>query len=226
MIPKCRLACLFRCLMVFRRRRERKNFISKICKIWKKKQQLLNRVWLHNPYLMHSTSSTNSFQILAQDSENISVVWYLQRVTLRCCGVHGYYLDFLFPIYETRALFCCGSTRSIFTLHLSICLFFFKKKNRNEDHHLHSEFIILSFFLARFWWQKKKKRNNRVWWSHFFLQPVCHCTQHLFISPFSRRRSVLFTFTPERLILISRWRLQRAKRVVDFFIFSTLSCVY
>lgn len=77
---------------------------------------------------MHSTSSTNSFQILAQDSENISVVWYLQRVTLRCCGVHGYYLDFLFPIYETRALFCCGSTRSIFTLHLSICLFFFKRK--------------------------------------------------------------------------------------------------
>lgn len=160
MIPKCRLACLFRCLMVFRRRRERENFISKICKIWKKKQQLLNRVWLHNPYLMHSTSSTNSFQILAQDSENISVVWYLQRVTLRCCGVHGYYLDFLFPIYETRALFCCGSTRSIFTLHLSICLFFLKKKNRNEDHHLHSEFIILSFFLARFWRQKKKKETT------------------------------------------------------------------
>lgn len=92
----------------------------------------LNRVWLHNPYLMHSTSSTNSFQILAQDSENISVVWYLQRVTLRCCGVHGYYLDFLFLIYEMRALFCCGSTRSIFTLHLSICLFFKKKKKKKR----------------------------------------------------------------------------------------------
>ena len=157
-----------RFFMVFRRRRERKNFISKICKIWKKKNKImLNRVWLHNPYLMHSTSSTNSFQILAQDSENISVVWYLQRVTLRCCGVHGYYLDFLFLIYETRALFCCGSTRSIFTLHLSICLFFKKKKKkRNEDHHLHSEFIILSFFLAQFWWQKKK-RTNRVWRSFF-----------------------------------------------------------
>lgn len=175
---------------------------------------------------MHSTSSTNSFQILAQDSENISVVWYLQRVTLRCCGVHGYYLDFLFPIYETRALFCCGSTRSIFTLHLSICLFFFKRKIETK-----TTTCTQNLSSCRFSWlgsddRKKKKRNNRVWWSHFFLQPVCHCTQHLFISPFSRRRSVLFTFTPERLILISRWRLQRAKRVVDFFIFSTLSCVY
>lgn len=160
MIPKCRLACLFRCLMVFRRRRERERILFQRSVKSEKNKKLLNRVWLHNPYLMHSTSSTNSFQILAQDSENISVVWYLQRVTLRCCGVHGYYLDFLFPIYETRALFCCGSTRSIFTLHLSICLFFFKKKNRNEDHHLHSEFIILSFFLARFWWQKKKKETT------------------------------------------------------------------
>lgn len=132
---------------------------------------------------------------------------------------------FISDLWNTRPLLLWFYTKHFHTA-LKYLPFFFKKKNRNEDHHLHSEFIILSFFLARFWWQKKKKRNNRVWWSHFFLQPVCHCTQHLFISPFSRRRSVLFTFTPERLILISRWRLQRAKRVVDFFnFFDPLLCL-
>lgn len=87
----------------------------------------------------------------------------------RCCGVHGYHLDF---IHETCALLCCGCTQSIFTLHWSICLFSAFLKSYHPA-------LSLSGLSSKNW-----KEKPRMWWSHSSLQPVCHYFQHLLTNLF------------------------------------------
>lgn len=223
MIPKCRLACLFRFLMVFRRRRERKNFISKICKIWEQ-----TNCWIVFGCIIHIWCTPQAPQILSKFLHKTVKIYLLsdiyRGVTLRCCGVHGYYLDFFISdLWNTRPLLLWFYTKHFHTA-LKYLPFFLKKRKKETK----TTTCIQNLSSCRFSWlgsDDRKKRNNRVWWSHFFLQPVCHCSQHLFISLFSRRRSVLFTFTPERRILISRWRLQRPSEWWIFLFFRP-SCVY
>lgn len=170
MIPKCRLACLFRFLMVFRRRRERKNFISKICKIWEQ-----TNCWIVFGCIIHIWCTPQAPQILSKFLHKTVKIYLLsdiyRGVTLRCCGVHGYYLDFFISdLWNTRPLLLWFYTKHFHTALKYLPFFLKKKKKRNEDHHLHSEFIILSFFLARFWWQKKKETTECGGLTSFFSQ--------------------------------------------------------
>lgn len=102
---------------------------------------------------MYSTT-WNCLKIVAQDNENVSVIW---AAKLR--GFVGW------------TLFCSGYTQSIFTLHLSICLFL---KSRHPAVRTYNYNKL--FFLAHSW---KQEKTNRMWWSHFSPQSVCHCIQHL-----------------------------------------------
>lgn len=100
-------------------------------------------------------------------------IYLLFDIYKRLCEVLGHYLDFYFWLKNH------GIVRWGYTEHFHTALKFlpfFKKKSHHPALRTDSPDFLRSNLKT-----KKKKKNIRTWWS-LSLQPVCHCTWHVFIN--------------------------------------------